>query len=284
MYYLGIDGGGSGCRACLTDATGRPLGQAEAGPANIASHPAGAQENLTRVAQAALSGHCPPHEVCAVFGVAGANIPGAAEATHAALSAALPFARLAVVSDVSTALTGALGMRDGILAALGTGSVFASQRAGRVRQIGGWGFLLGDEGSGAWMGRLALMQALRALDGHTPQTPLLQRLLHDFQGGAGIVEFARHAAPAAIAALVPQICAAHAEDDPAAGKILMAAAAEVSTSIGLLQTGPVPLPVVLTGGLAPIFPALLKETWQILPSQGSALDGAVAQARALAGG
>lgn len=282
MYYLGVDGGGSGCRARLTDAEGRPCGQAVGGPANIASDPAQAQANLIALARAALSDRYHPDHVCAVFGVAGANIPSAAAAAAQALSAALPFAQLSVVSDVSTALSGALEGRDGILAALGTGSVFARHLGGAMRQVGGWGYQLGDEGSGAWMGRLALIKALRAVDGHAPLTGLLADLLARLGGGAGIVEFARHATPAEIAALVPSICAAEVAGDGAARAILGAAAAEISAAIDLLQPEGEALPVVFTGGLGPLFAERLQRRWLILPESGNGLDGAVAQARALA--
>ena len=63
------------------------------------------------------------------------------------------------------ALKGALGDDDGITAAIGTGSVFGAQRAGAVRMIGGWGFQLGDHGSGAVMGRSLCARALLAHDG-----------------------------------------------------------------------------------------------------------------------
>jgi len=64
------------------------------------------------------------------------------------LRAALPFARIRIETDAVAAAKGALRDEDGIVAALGTGSVFAAQRGGEVRQIGGWGLVLGDEGSG----------------------------------------------------------------------------------------------------------------------------------------
>ena len=88
----------------------------------------------------------------AVLGLAGANVPEAA----ARLAAELPFAAARIETDAFVALKGALGDGDGIVAAIGTGSVFGVQRGGTVRMIGGWGFLLGDQGSGAWIGRRLL--------------------------------------------------------------------------------------------------------------------------------
>jgi glucosamine kinase len=166
--YLGIDGGGTGCRAAVADEDGRILGHGTAGPANIASDPDGAACNILAAAWAALSASARPEAdfagLHAGLGLAGANAHGTVER----LRAALPFARIRIETDAVAAAKGALRDEDGIVAALGTGSVFAAQRGGAVRQIGGWGLVLGDEGSGAWIGRALCAAALRAEDGFVP--------------------------------------------------------------------------------------------------------------------
>ena len=146
-FYLGIDGGGSGCRAAVCDAEGRMLGRGAAASANIWSDPDGALGNILAAAGAAAAeaGAADLGGLVAVLGLAGANVPAAV----ARLQGRLPFRRLRIEPDMVVALKGALGEADGITAALGTGSVYAVQRAGAVRMIGGWGFLLGDQGSGA---------------------------------------------------------------------------------------------------------------------------------------
>ena len=138
--FLGIDGGGTGCRAVLADASGHILGRGEAGPANIASDFPGALDNILTATRAA----CGVHDLTALsagLGLAGANAAGMSDR----LAHALPFARMAIETDAITAVRGALGATDGIVAAIGTGSVFAAQRGGQMRQIGGWGLVLGDE-------------------------------------------------------------------------------------------------------------------------------------------
>ena len=143
---------------------GRILGRGEAASANIWTDPEGARANILAAAQAALDdagGGGRLAELRAVLGLAGANVPAAA----ARLAERLPFARARIESDAVIALKGALGEDDGITAALGTGSIFGVQRGGAVRMIGGWGFLLGDQGSGARMGRALLEAALLAHDG-----------------------------------------------------------------------------------------------------------------------
>ena len=131
--FLGIDGGGTGCRAVLADASGHILGRGEAGPANIASDFPGALDNILTATRAAC-GARDLTTLSAGLGLAGANAAGMSDR----LAQALPFARMAIETDAVTAVRGALGATDGIVAAVGTGSVFAAQRGGQVRQIGGW--------------------------------------------------------------------------------------------------------------------------------------------------
>lgn len=266
--FLGIDGGGTGCRAVVADASGRVLGRAEGGPANINTDVEGAARNILAAARQAASGQ-DPARICAVLGLAGGSMPGAV----ARLRPLLPFARAEIVNDGLTAVRGALGHADGVLAAMGTGSVFVLQRGGRVRQVGGRGFLLGDQGSGAVLGRALLERALLAADGLAAMTPLLQAVL-DRQGGiAGIIEFANHARPAQFAALSPMLDG----PDPAAALILSEALDRVRAIIDTLREGAA-LPVVLTGGLAPFYAARLADTYPLRAAQGTALDGALAMA------
>lgn len=270
--FLGIDGGGTGCRAAVADATGRILARAEAGPANIASDLSGAARNiLTAAAQAAGPAGARLEDLVAGLGLAGANAAGAS----GALSDLLPFARLSIVTDGVTAVIGALGEADGIVAALGTGSVFGVQRGGAVRQIGGRGLALGDEGSGAWIGRSLLSRALRAVDGLAPMTPLLAAVVQEMGGDDRVVAFSLTARPADYAALAPRILVS---DDPAAQAVMAAAEADVAQAIGALQATPA-LPVVFLGGLGPAFAARLAGRWPQRAAQGTALDGALLLAR-----
>lgn len=266
--FLGIDGGGTGCRAAVADGAGHVLARAESGPANIASDLTGAARNiLAAAAQAAREAGARLEDLAAGLGLAGANAAGA----PAALGAELPFARLRIVTDGVTAVMGALGEADGIVAALGTGSVFGVQRGGAVRQIGGRGLAMGDEGSGAWIGRAILARALRAVDGLAPMTPLLAALVEEMGGDDRVVAFSLTARPADYAALAPRILTS---DDPAAQAVMAAAEADVAAAIGALQQTPA-LPVVYLGGLGPAFAARLAGRWPARPALGSALDGAL---------
>lgn len=277
-YLLGIDGGGTGCRAVLADAVGRVLGEGQAGAANIVTDPEGAQANILAAAEAARAGTAASlGEIHAVLGLAGANIPRYA----ARLAARLPFASARIESDAVIALKGAIGDADGVVATIGTGSVFAGQRDGRVTQIGGWGFVLGDEASGAWLGRALYARALHAEDGLAPMTPLLAATLAEAGGPAALVDFARTASPGDFGRAAPRLLAA---EDPAATDILAQAEAWIARAVDRL-CGAEPLPVTFLGGLGAAFAARLAPRYgaRIRPAIGTALDGALRLARQGAG-
>ncbi|EYD76697.1 N-acetylglucosamine kinase of eukaryotic type [Rubellimicrobium mesophilum DSM 19309] len=270
-FHLGIDGGGTGCRAALAGEDRRVLGRGMAGPANIASDPEGALRSILTAARAALAdaglteGELP--RLRAGLGLAGANASGTVER----LRAALPFASVRIETDAVAAVKGALADEDGIVAALGTGSVFGIQRGGRVRQIGGWGLVLGDEGSGAWIGRALLSRALRAVDGFVPMTALLREVVAEHGGPEGVVTFSLGAKPVGFARFAPRVMES---SDPAALAIMGRATADVAEAVDLLQAGE-GLPVVLLGGLGPAYAERLAGRWTLRPPRGSALDGAL---------
>lgn len=279
QLYLGIDGGGTGCRAAIADASGRVLGTGRAGPANISSDLAGALASILAATTEALANAVGPAQVAmllptlhAGLGLAGANASGAV----ARLRVGLPFQALTVASDAVAAVRGALGPADGILAALGTGSVFARQMGGDLRQVGGWGLVLGDEASGAWLGRSLLSASLAAQDGFRPMTPLLQQVLADHGGPTGVIGFAVTARPVDFAGLVPWILAS---DDTAAHEILARADAAVVEAVTALQPAGQELPVTFVGGLGPTFATRLAGRWPQCPPIGSALEGALQLAR-----
>lgn len=274
-FFLGIDGGGSGCRAALADADGRIIGQGQGGPANINTDVEAAAVNILAATAQALEGTgADPHDLIATLGLAGGTITAATDR----LALLLPFARMRIVNDAVTAARGALGVQDGILAAMGTGSVFAVQRSGDLRQVGGRGFLMGDEGSGAVLGRSLLSLAIRAEDGFADMTPLLQQVLEEMGGIEGVIGFGNRAAPADFARLAPRIVGA---DDPAARQVFDAAVAEVRHILTVLQAD-APLPVAFAGGLGPAYAARLTD-WPQRPALGSGVDGALLMARQMAG-
>ncbi len=275
-YYLAIDGGGSTCRAVVAGAQGPGLGFGASGPANIVSDACGARASVSAATAGAFeaAGLAPdPAEVVAVLGLAGANVSAAAQA----FAAGLPFARVRVVSDALISVRGALGSGDGVAAAIGTGSVFASQRGGTVRFIGGWGLTLGDHASGARMGRDLLEAALLAHDGLAPPSDLLAAIVAEAGGPEGLVSFAQGARPADFARMARRIVDSA---DPAARAVLARADADIIAAVDLLLGG-APVPVRFLGGLGEVFAARLTARYPALvcPPLGTALDGALALAR-----
>lgn len=276
--FLGIDGGGTGCRAALADAAGQVLASAEGGPANITSDPDGALQSILAVAKEALSKAVGASAVAAelprlhvAMGLAGATVPSSV----ARLRAGLPFRYLRVVTDAVIALKGALRDADGIVAAVGTGSVFARQRGDAIHEIGGRGLILGDEGSGAWLGRGLLSASLRAVDGFVEMTPLLQLVLDELGGAEGIISFAAAARPADFARFAQRIAVS---DDPAARSLMDNAEAEIAASIALLQSDP-QLPVVFLGNLGQSIALRFAGRWEIRTPLGTGVDGALWLAR-----
>lgn len=272
--FLGIDGGGTGCRAALADAGGHVLARAEAGPANIASDPELALASIITVARevlaqalgsAAVDRELP--RLTAVLGLAGGNVAPSV----ARLRASLPFARFRIETDALIALKGALQSEDGIVAAIGTGSVFARQMGGEIRRIGGRGFVLGDEGSGAWLGRALLSATLRAADGFAPVTPLLQNLLDECGGIDGIITLGFAARPADFASFARRLVTS---PDPAAVSLMQQAVADIAGSIALLQPERA-VPVVFLGSLGLSLAPLFANRWDIRNAHGSGLDGAL---------
>lgn len=276
-WVMGIDGGGTGCRAVLADAGGRVLAQAAGGPANVMSDPEKALASVLAVAAEALAGR-DGADCAACLGLAGADVAGAGEW----MPARLPFARALVVQDAETALAGALGDADGIVAALGTGSVFSRRLGGAVETVGGRGAVLGDEGGGAWLGKRLLARTLRAHDGLERHSPLTRALLAEMGGVPGIIAFARQAGGADFAARARVL--AEAPDDPAAAGLLAEADAQIAAYVTRLQPPGEPLAVTFTGGLGPLFAARLAPLWPQREPLGTPLDGALSMAFSLARG
>ncbi|MFT3974222.1 MAG: BadF/BadG/BcrA/BcrD ATPase family protein [Amaricoccus sp.] len=277
--FLGIDGGGSGCRAAVADAAGRILGEGKGGPANVVSDPDTAFASVLAAAWGAMAAAGEGDDLgrlVAVLGLAGANVAEAA----VAFRARLPFASARVENDVTVAVKGALGVEDGIVAAIGTGAIYGTQRGGRVRLAGGWGLILGDHGSGARMGRDLYEAALLAHDGFIAQTPLLAGILREMRSPDAIVAFARRAGPADFARAAPRVLAA--AGDPAADRILADADAAIARALDHLEADGA-IPIIFSGGLGATFAARLGHRYPTLvrPAKGSALDGALAMARDL---
>lgn len=271
---IGIDGGGSSCRFALLDGDARI--EVTLGAANAFSDRPGTIATLRDgIAALAARAGLGAEDIAAArlhAGLAGIMTP----ADAAEVAAALPVRAARVTDDRPTSLRGALGGADGTLAAIGTGSFFGRQAGGRTSFLGGWGFRLGDEASGAWMGRALLAATLHAVDGIRPRTALLDATLAGFGGDpAKIVTAAQGFAPRDFAALAARVVEAGLEGDPTADTLMREGADWILKAAAALGWRPGEA-LCLTGGLGPHYARVLGV--DVIAPCGSALDGALALA------
>jgi glucosamine kinase len=221
-YFLGIDGGGTNCRARVRDAEGRLIGEAAGGPSNIATDPAEAIANIATIAEAAFAnGGLPASRLAqcsACFGLAGANMAGA---TARVEGHAWPFRRLRIEHDGIIACVGAHAGGDGAIASIGTGAVYVVSVGGKLQTFGGWGFMLSDQGSGADLGREALRRSLYALDGLIEPTAFTDAVWARFDGSVEKLQrFVEGAKPRDYGALAPLLFQ-HAEEGDAIARFII---------------------------------------------------------------
>jgi glucosamine kinase len=279
-FVLGIDGGGTSCRAALATADGRILSRSKSGAANIRTDLTGARASIVDAARLAFeeAGQDPAliPNTPALLGLAGANVG----TYRRQLEAILPFSRAVVETDSAIALEGAIGEADGAMAILGTGTAFMVRHDGMTRQIGGWGFLIGDQGGGARMGRDLLEETLLAHDGIRETSPLTEAMLAVFRGEAqDVVEFTTAAKPGDFGGFAPMVFDYAAKGDAVAVGILKRAVAAIEASLDALQLRDGD-PLCLLGGLAPLIEPRLSGRYRRVvrePKQ-DALGGAVAMA------
>lgn len=282
-YLIGIDGGGTSCRAAVADATGRILGVAKSGSANIMTAPDTALANIAKASRAAFSNAGLDPELIssasAFLGLAGNN---AAE-TVAYVEPRLPFARSIIESDGLVALQGALGDGDGAVAILGTGSIFIARCGTDIHYIGGYGFHVGDFGSGAKLGQRALEEALLAHDGIIPMTPLTESVMAEFDHQPPrLVAFSNKAKPVDYGRFAPRIFEFAAAGDRTALRIIRDAGDQIDAALDRVAEITNGGRVSLLGGLAPLYPPYLapRHRNRLVEAQADALTGAIALAKA----
>ncbi len=280
--FLGVDGGGTRCRARLCDAAGARLAEAEAGPANIRfglkqAFASVLEATLGCLEQADLSSHDLPR-ITACLALAGATEP--AELAAARLHDQ-SFGRAILTSDAHAACVGAHAGRDGAVLIIGTGSIGWALLGGRHHRVGGWGLPVSDEGSGAWLGCEALRRVLMAHDGRIAWTPFLRAVFEQFGSDPhAIVGSVSRALPRDLGALAPTVVEHAARNDPAAVELMRLAARHLDVVAARLNSlGATRL--ALLGGLAPSMEQWLSaETRRrLVPPAGDAVDGALRLAR-----
>jgi len=164
VTFLGIDGGASKTTFFLEDDDGRELARFNTGPSNWLS--SGSDKTRESLAGGIAGLPSLPDVVCGGF--AGAGRAEGLQFYRDCLTALLPQARVIIETDAFITYIGALGVRPGVLLIAGTGSIaLARTNDGSMIRAGGWGPVFSDEGSGFWIGREAIREALRAHDAGT---------------------------------------------------------------------------------------------------------------------
>lgn len=301
---IAIDLGGSGTRLVAERAAdGTPVARVS-GPPRAASTGASddtVADGLTHLATRLVEqlDQRRPEVVAVVAGVAGFSslvkdpvwvrdrVAGAFGARDALLA-----------SDMVTAHVGALDGAPGAVLAAGTGAVALGTDLDRVwRRVDGWGHLLGDLGSGAWIGMEGLREAARSLDGRAPATTLADAATERFGPIATWPSqvYPRADRPRVLGEFVPDVVAACEGGDKTARDILRRAAGHLANTLGAAIGDSVPPRIALTGGLFDMPAALLRDPvtallrerhadLEVADAPGSPLDGALLLARRLAAG
>lgn len=228
-YYVGIDGGGTKCKATLFDGNLKSIAEGISGPANISREIEVAKSSILDAIRLAFKNAnltfdelIPSTVTCA--GLAGANITSA----HNALSQwKHPFDAFSIISDLHAAALGAHAGKDGAVLIVGTGSCAAALYENRIIQRGGHGFLLGDQGSGAWLGREAITRVLKSIDGVEKRSTLTESVFEFTQchNTSELVQHYNLLNPSKFAQLAPMVISAAQDDDPIANEIIEDAAA-----------------------------------------------------------
>ena len=255
-YVLGVDGGGTATRAVIVSVDGEAVSSGRAGPSNPVT--VGADRALASIKGAVdeAADAAGVHIFLASrLGVAGTDRSRLRQEILARLPSS--YGDTAIISDAESALAVATGLKPGVVVIAGTGSIaYGENAAGDHARAGGWGWRLGDEGSGYTIGVNAVMAALRAHDGRGPATSLKEKILGHL--GLGSLEeivdwvYSPGREPRDVAYLVPLVREAEAEGDEAARLVMAGAGAELGLVAGAVirrlgLTGE--FPVSLNGGV-----------------------------------
>ena len=266
MHVMGIDAGGTKTVCLLADERGRIVAESRGGGANLqAAGELEVEKVLHAVMEEAIGDRdIKPDAVC--LGIAGVDREDDAEAVRGIMRRIGFKTRTLVVNDALIALSAGAGDQPGVVIVAGTGSIaYGRDAAGRAARAGGWGYLLGDEGGGFWIGRSALMAVVRQHDGRGPATRLTELVLGQMRlaNPTELVHavYVRGLHRYAIASIAPVVQEAVDLGDAVATDIVMRAATELSSAASSVITrlgmrGDV-FPTVLAGGVFRGLPSLI---------------------------
>jgi glucosamine kinase len=257
---LGGDLGGTSTRIVVVGPDGREHGRGVTGGGNPTTDPAGAAAAFGDALQAALSGVDGARVKASVVGVAGGSaLRTPAVATHfdrvwteAGLTCSPGY-----VPDLEVAFAGGTPASDGAVLVAGTGAAAGSLTDHRLtRTADGHGWLLGDDGSGFWLGREAVRATLRTLDAGGNPGALVDSVLRELEADRTarqrdrVIQAVNSRPGVRLSALAPLVTAAYRTGDPQAQSIVERAAAALLATLGLIRDPAESTPIVLAGSLA----------------------------------
>ena len=243
-FVIGMDGGGTKTAAIIADLHGNILAQHVAGPSNfqIIGVEKAARTIFLLVRECCKSVGVSPDKIRAMtIGLTGAGRPNdqkrmADGLRKVALSKKTALRNVRIESDARIALEGAFKGGAGIILIAGTGSIaFGKDEKGNVHRVGGWGRILGDEGSGFFMGRYALTAVCRDLDGRSAPTALTKMIAKNFSmKSATDIITAVYKNSFDIATVAPLVLNAAEKNDAVSLEIVQLASSELTEHIRAL--------------------------------------------------
>ena len=232
MHVLGIDAGGTKTVCLLADEHGRVVSEARGGGANLqASGELEVEKVLHAVMEEAIGDRdLQPAAIC--LGIAGVDREADSAAVRGIMRRIGFKARTLVVNDALVALVAGAGDQPGVVIVAGTGSIaYGRDAADRAARAGGWGYVLGDEGGGFWIGRAALNAVVRQFDGRGPQTMLTEMVIAEMHLGSPVdlvhAVYAGGLHRYAIAAIAPVVQRAADQGDAVAADLISRAGVEL---------------------------------------------------------
>ncbi len=247
---VGVDAGGTASRAVLATVDGRIVGRGRAGPGNpLSAGPDAAAAAVCAAVGEAVGAHPRPAVLAAVLGIAGTSLftdPATEAAFHTVWSGLGLNCPMTVVGDAVTAFAAGSPARTGAVLIAGTGAIAALVDDRTVtRTADGLGWLLGDAGSGRWIGLETLRVTVR-----TWSSPLATKVAAHTGATTpdDLVRWAHRLPLPEIGALAPLVCAEARAADPQATAVIEAAVRHLVRSLDELGAEPA-APVVLAGGL-----------------------------------
>jgi len=273
--FLGVDVGGSHTTVVVGDRNAQIVSRAD-GP-GAAMRPGGAEASAAVIAdvarRAAAAADITLPADAAMVGAAGAGREQEQHELAAALIAAQVARRVRVAGDSEISLAAAFGDGPGILLNAGTGSIaFARSPDAHLHRAGGYGWQLGDEGGGYWVGRRALAAAVRTTDDPDESSTLLERLLValGLRHLDDLIRWTATATPGQVAALAPHVLNAALEGEAIAQQAVWEAAVELARLVNVLARhfpGTEPIAVATAGGLLRRGSPLVKALHEVLASK-----------------